>query len=513
MSLGFVIRYSATTPNTQPPAPQFSVKGARSQRTCALHSGVLESTVIGQVEDHEDNLFFCGHVANWIEVAQRLASRGLSRKGLASQIHCIKLIYQIYGVPGLRMLDGLFVGVFVDKGNLVAFASKTPGPSIYFRVNNDTGTVCISTELKALPAHERRLRSFADIIDKRDAQQSAQTCMHEVLRVRQGHCIEISLHPPQITAIDTEYYSTCRAITLFEEATVIEKLRDTLAQSVSSLPGRTAHCLVSGGLDSSIVGYFAQQRFDTLNLFSLGTEKNNEFDNAEAFGSSIGLPVSRILVKDNQFIGALPEVVALTEHCFSTFVEYLIPVHLAHQKINDSADIMLSGYGSDVLFAGFAKPANTLRQVTELVESEYASTAWANEASQCLCSGVGMEIGYPFFDSRVVDLAFSIDPYLKHKHGVEKYILREAFRGILNDTVIARRKVGIHEGTGCEDYLTNQVAQRSAEKARLVKDAMCYRILQQVLIDGLAPYDVAMDTLHADALNIARDPAHADALL
>lgn len=503
MSLGFIIRYSTIAPTTWLPEPRFAVKGASSRRIHALPQGILASTVIGEAEDHEQNRYFCGQLANWTEVAQRLAEHGLSNEGFVSPASCIKLLYKHYGPTGLSMLEGLFVGAFVDGNKLIVFASKTPGPSLYYYVDSVAGTASVTTELKALPGNERRLRPFADIMNQEEAQQAVQTCLQGVRRVRPGYCVEIELDPRHLVEHDTEYYSAHRAITVFDEASAMEKLRDVLKRAVFSLPGRTAHCLVSGGLDSSIVGYLAQRRFDALTLFSLGTEKRNEFDKAKAFGVSIGLPVTRLVVGDCQFINALPEVIALTEHCSSTFIEYLIPVHLAHQQIGDSADIMLSGYGSDVLFAGFAKPDNTLRQVTGLIESEYMSTTWANEASQCLGGALGIEIGYPFFDSRVVDLAFSIDPYLKHKHGVEKYILREAYRGLLDQAVIARRKVGIHEGTGCEDYLTSQVEQRADGHARIIKDALCYLVLQQTLIDGRDPADVAIDRLRSDAQVLA----------
>ncbi len=498
MSLGFIVRYSAVEAATALTQPRFAAKGARDRRSRMLGHGSLESTVVGEAAEHRQDLFFCGQLANWTEIAQRLVSQGLSREGFISPAHCIRLLYQQYGPPGLRMLEGLFVGAFIEGGKLVAFASKTPGPSLYYYLDSAAGTACVTTELKALPASERRLRAFTDIIDQAGAP-TEQTCLHGVRRVQAGRCVDIQLDSQLLVEQDIEYYSTHRAITVFDEAQAIEQLREALSQAVFSSPGATAHCLVSGGLDSSIVAYLARRHFDGLTLFSLGTEKNNEFDKADAFGTSISLPVRRLVIEEDEFLNVLPEVIALIEHCFSTFAEYLIPVHLAHKQIGDSADILLSGYGSDVLFAGFAKPDHTLRQVTKLVESEYSSTRWANEASQCLGGGIGFAIGYPFFDSRVVDLAFSIDPYLKHKHGVEKYILRETYRGLLDETVIARRKVGIHEGTGCEDFLTDQVKTHAATQVRRTKDALCYLVLRKILVDEFDPADVNAHALIPDA--------------
>lgn len=496
MSNGFLLHYAGGPLAGDAAEPRFCVTGARHRRSRALAGGRFDSVVVGPA--HEDEVFFCGQLAGWEELARRLGARGLPEATLRSPGHCVRAVYRVYGAPGLRLLDGLFAGAFVDGARLVAFASKTPGPSLYYRLDAQAGGATVSTELKALPREQRRLRAFADLMGRSDADQAAGTCLEGVARVRAGHCIEIDLAARPLAAADTLYHAPQRAISLTDEASCAQPLRSVLAQVVDGMPGRSAHCLVSGGLDSSIVAYHAQRRFDRLDLFTLGTPQRNEFEQASAFGASLGLPVERIVIDDSRFLAALPEVIALTEHCFSTFAEYLVPVHLAHLAIGNGADIMLSGYGSDVLFAGFAKPRDSLAHVTGLVESEYASTGWANEASQCLGGALGMEIGYPFFDSRVVDLAFSIDPYLKHKNGVEKFVLREAYRGVLDDAVIARRKVGIHEGTGCEEHMSEQIARAGAAQARLLKDALCYRILEAVLVDGVAAADVDLDALRAD---------------
>lgn len=505
MSSGFLLHYAVGPLTAAPFEPRFSVTGHRHVRSRALAAGWLDSTLIGAT--HEDEVFFCGQLAEWGALARRMIDRGLPEEALRSPGHCVRAIYRAYGAPGLRLLDGLFAGAFIDGAKLVAFASKTPGPSLYYRVDAQTGSATVSTELKALPREQRRLRTFDDIMSRTDAAQAAATCLDGVARVRAGHCIDIDLAARPLAAAETAYYSTQRAISLTDEADCVRPLRGVLAQVVNGMAGHSAHCLVSGGLDSSIVAYHAQRRFDRLDLFTLGTPQRNEFDQACAFGASLGLPVERIVIDDSSFLTALPEVIALTEHCFSTFAEYLVPVHLAHLAIGSSADIMLSGYGSDVLFAGFAKPRDSLAHVAGLVESEYASTGWANEASQCLGGVLGLEIGYPFFDSRVVDLAFSIDPYLKHKNGVEKFVLREAYRGVLDDAVIARRKVGIHQGTGCEDHMSEQIALANAAEARRYKDALCYRILQAVLIDEVPAAEVDMAVLRAETALLAQGEA------
>jgi (carboxyethyl)arginine beta-lactam-synthase len=467
---------------------RFCLKGLTRRLSC--QSGELRLDVSYVVASGQELLsnpvLLCGHVANTDQLVSLLSQRGLLTDG--GEEDWLRLLYQAYGADCFKLLEGLFTGAFLLGSRLVLFASKTPGPSLYYSARSQSGSVVFTTELKTLPAAWRDMRPFAEILSDSDEDRASTTCLRHILRVRAGHCVEIEWADAEPGIEDHAYYSVLRGITLTEEGDAAAQLRAVITEAVCCLPGESADCLISGGLDSSIVASLAQRRFDRLALFSIGTTFNNEFDKAAIFAESIGLSVNRLLIDEEDFLAALPEVVAMTEHCRSTFIEYLLPVHLAHLRIGNSADIIVSGYGSDVLFAGFARPTDTLREVVRLVRGEYESTIWSNEASQIMGGVIGAEVGYPFYDSRVVDLAFSIDPFLKHKNGIEKYILRRAFSGHLTEAVVSRPKLGIHQGTGCEVYLSTVIGRGQGVRQR--KDRLCYEILRRILIDGKEPCEI-----------------------
>lgn len=52
----------------------------------------------------------------------------------------------------------------------------------------------------------------------------------------------------------------------------------------------------------------------------------------------------------------------------------------------------------------------------------------------------GLEVRVPFCDYRIVEYAFNMPWHLKALHGREKGIVREAFRGLLPDSIIDRKK-------------------------------------------------------------------------
>ena len=62
--------------------------------------------------------------------------------------------------------------------------------------------------------------------------------------------------------------------------------------------------------------------------------------------------------------------------------------------------------------------------------------------SDKLSMACSLEVRVPFLDNEVVDLLLRIPPELKIKGSTQKYILRQAMKGILPDSVLRRRKAG-----------------------------------------------------------------------
>src|SRR5206468_1746197 len=55
----------------------------------------------------------------------------------------------------------------------------------------------------------------------------------------------------------------------------------------------------------------------------------------------------------------------------------------------------------------------------------------------------GLEMRYPFYDSRLVEFMLAL-PWEQRSSGHRKQILRDALRGIVPDSILARRDKGDH---------------------------------------------------------------------
>lgn len=495
MASAFVGRYSRNDFSGAARRGDFAVRGSTLNFARHAAGAHCELWYVQEASSQAPAVgLLCGEVTNFERLAHERSARRPSEAACRDALELVARVYEDYGIPGFRLLEGLFVGVLLIRGQLVLFASKTPGPTLYFGVDASQETLWFGTELKAFPESLRRMRDFAELAVEPDEARARNTCFREVFRVRSGHALVLG-DSSELSFQEVRYYSVLRAFADESEEACAEQLRQVVTRAVQSVPGQTANCLVSGGLDSSIVAAVALQQFSKVRLFSLGSAQRNEFAAAQTLVEHLGVGFERLLIEPREFVAVLPELIYLLEHCHSTFVEYLLPVHLAYRKIAHSADVVLSGYGSDVLFAGFARQGDTLAHVTRLVEEEYGSTEWSNEASQTLGGYLGLEVGYPFFHSAVVDFSFTVDPYLKHKNGVEKYILRRAFAPLLGERVAFRPKLGVHQGTGSEDYISSLLGDPPAATRRRAKDRLCYEVLRVLLTENARPGDVDVHAL------------------
>ena len=489
MNLGFRAQFSLIKDSIE--SPVFSVKGEpwSIEGVCKIvhyHIDVVSDFKGLKDSDNIDSILVCGQVTNQDYLQDILYSR--EKLSITSTEELITTVFELYGLSGFSLFEGLLVAAFISKsGSIQVFSSKTAGPSIYYHYDKSLHQLTVATELKAFPKTLRKVRTYESFVSDLLIERKIKTMLENVYRVPAGYALNVDLDSGKDPVL-SQYYSELRSVCLFDEKESAQRIQTALKETIFSYSGKSASCLISGGLDSSIVAYLAKERFSELNLFSIGTESSNEFEYAKVFAKSIGKDFDKIVIDEKEFINKLPNLLWLTEHPFSMFNEYLVPVHIAYEKINIKTDIMLSGYGSDVLFAGFAKPSDSLTKVANLIHSEYETTLWSNEASQTLGGHHGFNVAYPFFDSEVVDLSFSIDPYLKHKGGIEKYILRKAFEGQITDNVLSRKKVGIHEGSGCEDFFTHRLNDLGIyNNIRFEKDRYCYHILKMLLEEAYLP--------------------------
>jgi asparagine synthase (glutamine-hydrolysing) len=220
------------------------------------------------------------------------------------------------------------------------------------------------------------------------------------------------------------------------------------------LTDRPIGCLLSGGLDSSIICAILCSLIGPKNVrtYSIGMEGSLDLYYAQKVADYLGTDHHEVLFTPKEGIDAIPEVVYHLESFDITTVRASVGMYLLGKYISKNTDdkVIFSGEGSDELFCGYlyfhyapsAQEAQeeSLRLISEMYKYD------ALRADRCISSH-GLELRVPFLDPSVIEYAKTLAPEKKMPNGgIEKKILRDAFRGMLPDDVLFRRKDGFSDG-------------------------------------------------------------------
>ena len=297
------------------------------------------------------------------------------------------------------------------------------------------------------------------------------------LKSLEGVCNKIELFPPgyyldsNIGKLKKWYDPKWISYNYVKDSeTKIKEIHDSLSAAVkrqlmSDVPYGV---LLSGGLDSSITSAlakkFASKRIESddkqdawwpqLHSFSVGLEGAPDLKAAKIVADHIGTVHHEINFTVQEGIDAIRDVIYHLETYDVTTVRASTPMYLMARAIKSlGIKMVLSGEGADELFGGylyFHKAPNskefheeTVRKLDKLHQYDCL------RANKSLAAW-GIEGRVPFLDKQFIDVAMEINPEDKMiKNGrIEKWVLREAFKDYLPESVLWRQKEQFSDGVG-----------------------------------------------------------------
>jgi asparagine synthase (glutamine-hydrolysing) len=303
------------------------------------------------------------------------------------------------------------------------------------------------------------------------------------LKALVGHCERVQEFPPGCYYLGHEaekgfqrYYEPRWAEEGFcpEEPYDPGKLRQALEAEVH----RQLMCdvpygmLISGGVDSSLVASVAARYRDKrveeedqgpswwprIHSFSIGLKDAPDLAPARQAAEHIGAIHHEIHFTLQEGLDALSDVIYHLESFDITTVRASTPMYLLMRKIHAMGiKMVLSGEGADEIFGGYLYfhkapdgpelHAETVRKLMKLhlydcLRANKSSAAWSVEAR------------VPFLDREFLDVAMMLDPAVKlprnaaHPRPIEKFPLRDAFRGYIPEAILWRQKEQFSDGVG-----------------------------------------------------------------
>lgn len=231
----------------------------------------------------------------------------------------------------------------------------------------------------------------------------------------------------------------------------------TLTEAVKArlMSDRPVGCLLSGGLDSSLVVSILCKVLGPSNVrtYSIGMEGSADLRFAKEVANYLGTKHTEVLFTAEEGIACIPEVIRDIESYDITTIRASVSMWMLARYIKKNTEdiVILSGEGSDELFCGYlyfhyAPSAEELeRESSRLVDRLYEYDVLRADRS---VSSHGLELRVPFLDKNMVKLCLSIPGEIKSpQNNMEKHLLRTSFiDGYLPDSVLWRRKDGMSDG-------------------------------------------------------------------
>lgn len=248
------------------------------------------------------------------------------------------------------------------------------------------------------------------------------------------------------------------------------EVREALADSVHShlMTDVPYGVLLSGGLDSSVIGAlasrYAGKRVESgdseaawwprLHSFAIGLAGSPDLVAAKRAAEGIGTVHHGFEFTVQEGLDALRDVIWHIESFDTTSVRASTPMYLMARRIRATGvKMVLSGEGSDEIFGGylyFHKAPSARAFHEELVRKLHLLHLYDCLRANKSMAAWGIEARVPFLDTRFLDVSMRIPA--RHKMvgegGIEKKILRDAFRGALPDEILWRQKEQFSDGVG-----------------------------------------------------------------
>lgn len=408
-----------------------------------------------------------------------------------SDCEIILHLYMRYGIEQtLQLLDGVFAFIICDysvedgKSNMI-IARDPYGVRPLYVLKQRRSDISMSSDinitienlnqfLEPMVGYASEIKVLTDFCKENPSQYridhftpGTYTMYSLPFKAIPFWCLEMEYMP---------YHSTGFTSTMLykqDDATIYSQIQQHLGRAVEKrvlVTDRPVACLLSGGLDSSLITALVNEYHhnisdDPLETYSIGLEGSEDLRCAKIVADYLGTNHHEIILTEEEFCDAIPEVIEAIESYDTTTVRASIGNYLLGKYIrkNSQAKVIFNGDGSDELCGGYlymSKAPDALefdRECRRLLKEIHLFDVLRSD--KCISSN-GLEPRTPFLDRAWVQYYLSI-PIEKRFHPgnkgqCEKFLLRTAFskekfmnsngKPLLPDEILWRTKEAFSDG-------------------------------------------------------------------
>jgi len=381
----------------------------------------------------------------------------------------------------LRELDGVFSLVLIDHERELVHVARDPFGvrSLYIGSSSEyKGDVSVASEMKALQ-HCDHVEQFPG-----GCYMTVSKTLTNFETQLQPYYKHLALDETQDVPFNYAFGTASfgddvnvNASLAAMEAKACALVRDLFEAAVCKrlMSERPVGCLLSGGLDSSIVTALVVKHSPgtTVNTYAVGLEGSVDLKWARRVAEHLGTRHHEVCLTEQQFLDAIDETIYQIESYDTTTVRASVGNYLVSKYIHDNTDnvVIFCGDMSDEIFGsyrGFTKAPSDhafARENTRMVRDVRYFDLLRSDKS---ISGAGLEARVPFADKAFLEFIMSLPPWMKRfgdgaEHAVEKHLLRTAFEGLLPEDVMWRRKEAFSDGVSGHERTWVQIIKEHVD--------------------------------------------------
>lgn len=394
-------------------------------------------------------------------------------------------LYLKYGIEQtLTMLDGVFAFVLYDKNIGELFVARDPFGvrPLYKLQRTKAGLMTPYVNLPLVAGFASELKCleyfYNDITNDYTLDQFEPGTYNKYITVLHNDWKQIVFNKKYfIPSVSTTIADHCEFNTLSNPSShmLFHNISRHLNSAVTkrcNTTERPVACLLSGGLDSSLIAALVADYFrikgQQIETYSIGLENSEDIKYARIVADYIGSKHTEVIVTESDMFNAIPEVINAIESYDTTTVRASIGNYLVGKYIaaNSDAKVIFNGDGSDELFGGYLYMNHCPddiefdKETRRLLKDIHLFDVLRSDKS---ISSNGLEPRTPFLDRGFVNHILSIPPHYRNHNNdktQEKYLLRNSFsyaffvdtknRQILPDEILYRRKEAFSDGVSSQ---------------------------------------------------------------
>ena len=368
---------------------------------------------------------FNGEIYNCVQLRQELAEYCQFTTTCDTEVVLQSYVY--WGEKFIEKLDGKFALCIIDlnKNQFILARDHIGIKPLYYAKWNDS--ILFSSEMK----------SFCDVTE-----------VDNIKLIAPGSIM--------VNGITRTYYEVPPLSLTTDKATlsgIKSRLIDAVGKRIPKDVNKVA-CLLSGGVDSSIILYLATQFHAEVEAFTFANPNQESADLEAARRLCDDLKINHVVVSpaENELMEFyLKKGVYLTESYEPVLVRNAVSYHYVCKAVRDKGyKFVLNGEGADEIFGGYAffKEIETHKRDTVIRESLLTIHQTYLQMADRASMFATLEARVPFMDKALIDYSMTFPSSFRINGEQDKWALRQLFKEELPEYITQRAKTGMNEGAG-----------------------------------------------------------------